>query len=83
MTNTPDFQTARQVLNRHREELTSRFHALGTGIGKAGDEYVFTVYLQRPEDLPEGEVRVEGFRLNFTVTGDFQLHSNTTSKTAT
>jgi len=75
VTDTLDFQTARQVLNRHRDELTTRFHALGTGIGKAGGEYIFTVYLQGPEEVPEREVVVEGFRVNFQVTGEFQLHS--------
>jgi hypothetical protein len=79
MTDASDFQAAREVLNRHREELTSRFHALGTGIGKDGGKYIFTVYLRAAEDVPDSEVLVEGFRVNFEVTGEFQLHNKRTS----
>jgi hypothetical protein len=71
-----DLETVRSVLERHRAEITSRFEAVGTGIGRAGDDYVITVYLGHTGHPPDGEVTVEGIRLQFEITGEFRPHSH-------
>lgn len=67
-----DLKTVRSVLERHRAEITRRFEAVGTGIGRSGDEYVITVYLGHAGHPPSGEVTVAGIRLKFEITGEFR-----------
>lgn len=67
-----DLKTVRSVLERHRAEITRRFEAFGTGIGKSDGEYVITVYLGHTGRPPNGEVTIEGIRLKFEITGEFR-----------
>ena len=57
-----DVEAVRRVLEAHREEVTRRYDAVGTGIGKDGADYVITVYLKGVKDRPEQEVAIEGVR---------------------
>lgn len=67
-----DLKTVSSVLERHRAEITQRFEAVGTGIGKSDGEYVITVYLGHTGHPPNGEVTIEGIRLKFEITGEFR-----------
>lgn len=67
-----DLKTVSSVLERHRAEITRRFEAVGTGIGKSDGEYVITVYLGHTGHPPNGEVTIEGIRLKFEITGEFR-----------
>lgn len=63
----------RAVLQRHRESLTNRYKAVGTGIGKAGpdsDRYAIALYLPSVDLRPAQTVSVEGVELSFVVTGE-------------
>jgi hypothetical protein len=62
----------RAVLATHRADITRRFSAVGTGIGRPDPDgpYVITVYIA---DLPSAPPAViDGVPLNFQVTGPFR-----------
>jgi hypothetical protein len=66
---------ARDVLQRHKEELMRTYGAVGAGIGKddpKAPDYVIVVYLESPRQVPE-DASVEGVPLRFEVTGRFQV----------
>lgn len=72
MTDTHDLSYVRTVRQRYQEEILTRYHAVGMGIGRAappGDGYAIVVYLQSRRDLPETPPTVEGVPLRFEVTG--------------
>ncbi len=71
-----DIDVVRRVLEAHREDITRRFNAVGTGIGQDGADYVITVYLRDSKDRPNQEVSIEGVRLKFEVTGPFRPYSS-------
>jgi len=63
---------ARGVLARHRDAITTRYRAVGTGIGKRSRDdptAVIVVYLESQDDRPSGAVAIEGVELKFVVTG--------------
>lgn len=62
----------RSVLARHRKDITERYRALGTGIGKrsrADPTRVIVVYLESAADRPTEPASVEDIPLKFEVTG--------------
>ena len=73
MTDATPLTYARQVRNRHRDELLGRFQAVGLGIGKQdaadGGGYAIVVYLDSERDRPKVPVSVEGVPVRFEVTG--------------
>lgn len=75
--NHANLDRVREVLARHRAELTSRYHAQGVGIGKRPfsnpeqPEYGIVIYLESRQLLPEEEVTVGGVHVEFVVTGKF------------
>lgn len=72
MADTKDLDYVRVVRQRHQEELLTRYHAVGMGIGRQappGEGYAIVVYLQSRRDLPDSPKEVEGVPLRFEVTG--------------
>jgi hypothetical protein len=72
MTDSQDLNYVRLVRQRYQEEILTRYHAVGMGIGRQsppGDGYAIVVYLQSRQDLPESPIKVEGVPLQFEVTG--------------
>ncbi len=70
-----DLERVRAVLDRYRDEIQTRYRAVGTGIGKRSREdptYVIVVYLESERDRPSGSAFIEGISLKFEVTGRFR-----------
>ncbi|MGC4747106.1 hypothetical protein ACLQ28_15820 [Micromonospora sp. DT201] len=64
----------RAVLATHRADLTRRFAAVGTGIGRPdpAGPYVITVYVTDPVLVALTSERVDGVALRFVLTGPFE-----------
>jgi hypothetical protein len=74
MANATDLASVRQVLRKHKQQITRDYHATGTGIGKkdtASKEYVIVVYVKSKRDIPSRSVSIEGVSLRFLTTGEF------------
>lgn len=72
MADMQDLNHVRLVRQRYQEEILTRYHAVGMGIGKQpapGSGYAIVVYLRSRHDLPESSIKVEGVPLRFEVTG--------------
>jgi hypothetical protein len=69
-----DLQAVRSVLASRKDELISRYHAEGAGVGKeeSGKGYAIVVYVATSDLVPEERVEVEGIPLRFEVTGRFR-----------
>ena len=71
----PDLQTVREVLARRKQEILSKYKAVGVGIGKedpASPNHVIVVYLKSQENKPTEKVDFEGVPLKFEVTGELR-----------
>jgi hypothetical protein len=75
-----DLEAVRRILDAHRQQITRRYDAVGTGIGKDGSDYVITVYLKDASHQSASEVSIEGVRLKFVVTGPFRPHSDSQAR---
>jgi hypothetical protein len=67
-----DVEHVRAVLGRHRSDITTRYRAIGTGIGHAlppDEGYAIVVYLEREEHRPAGAVVIEDVPVRFEITG--------------
>ncbi|GAA2184185.1 hypothetical protein [Micromonospora lupini] len=64
----------RAVLAAHRTDLTRRYAAVGTGIGRPDPSgpYVITVYVTEPALVARTDESVDGVALRFVLTGPFQ-----------
>ncbi|MEV1154402.1 hypothetical protein AB0J27_03200 [Micromonospora chokoriensis] len=64
----------RATLAAHRADLTRRFAAVGTGIGRPDPSgpYVITVYVSDPALVAVTSESVDGVALHFVLTGPFQ-----------
>ena len=76
MSDPGDLASVRECLHRNKDAILKRFSALGVGVGKssAGHKYVIVVYLADKQQLPSGEIEVEGVPLAFEVTGKIRPH---------
>jgi uncharacterized protein (DUF111 family) len=71
-----DLETARAVLQKHKQEILAKYRAVGVGIGKddpASPNHVIVVYLKTAENKPREKVEVDGVLLKFEVTGEIKL----------
>lgn len=70
--------SVRAVLAEHRDEITRRFAAHGTGIGRPEPDgpYVITVYVADAVAVPPGPLSIDGIPLRFEPTGPFRAHGD-------
>ncbi|MET8091277.1 hypothetical protein [Micromonospora sp. NPDC005220] len=67
-------EAVRAVLAAHRADLTRRYAAVGTGIGRPDPSgpYVITIYVTDPASVPVTSESVDGVPLRFVLTGPFE-----------